>query len=133
MVRRVPRGEGFKAVVTTITFDGRGNAEFRIRCGRAWAAHWANVRIFQRFEANLYRAMGLLERLVVPSLLWCGGSLNLTKEQRMHLDAIQRQMVIKMLKCKKQHGEENVVFHKRLNTNVTNALTDSNIPLFQKL
>ena len=72
MIRRVPRGEGFKALRTTITFDGRCNAEFRMRCGRAWAAYWANVRIFQRFEANLYRRMGRLERLVVPSLLWCG-------------------------------------------------------------
>ena len=133
VVRRIPRCEGFKALGTTITFDGRCNAEFRFRCSRAWAAYWANIKISQRFEANLYRRMGALERLVVPRLLWCCGSLNLTKEQRMHLDAIQRRMVIKMLNCKRQQGEETTIFMKRLMSKVSTARSDSGIPSFQLL
>ena len=133
VVRRVPRNTGFKARGTVFTLDGRCNAEFQFRCGKAWAVFWADIKIFERLEANIYRRMGTLEKLVAPSLFWCGGSLNLSKEQRLHLDSILRRMVIKMLNLRRQKGEEEVTFWKRLKSSATTAMEDAGIPSFQKL
>ena len=58
-------------------------------------------------------------------------SLNFYKEQRLHLDAILRRMVIKMLNLQRQKGEDETIFWKRLNSSATTAMEDSGIPSFQ--
>ena len=50
VVRRVPRSSGFKARGTTFTSDGRCNAEFQFRCGRAWAVLGGKYKNLQKIR-----------------------------------------------------------------------------------
>ena len=63
--------------------------------------------------------MTLLEKLIIPSLFWCGGSLNLTRSQMNSLDIHRRRMLRPMVRIRWQSEEDPELYLRRVNSMIT--------------
>ena len=94
-INRASRDEGFLALGSLVSFDNRFDNELNQRIRKAWAVFNLHRSQLCCKDASLRKRILLLVTLVVPTLFWCSGSWNLTKEQESRLRGVQRSMVVR--------------------------------------
>ena len=106
LIRRPKRGEGFKVPGTIITFDNNFDVEIENRLARANATFYANWELLGCTSSPLAKRMQIFRATVEATFLWCAGSWNLRVEQLKRIKGAQSRLVRKMLRIKRQVGED---------------------------
>jgi hypothetical protein len=114
-IKRVSRKEGFRALGCQITFDNRNDKELVARFRAAWATFNKFAPILCCKAIPIARRLHVLDRVVPQALLWCGGSLNLRKDQLTALRGVQLKMIRKMLRACRPPEEQIADFMERTN------------------
>ncbi len=127
VIKRVPRGEGFKALGTQITFVTRHDVEFERRIKAAWASFGKNSAALCCKSAPLKQRLKFLDLVVNPALFWCSGSWNLRVDQFVRLRGIQRKMIRKMMCFKKYDTEDLARFMQRTESMISNIIDRHNV------
>ena len=122
-IKRAPRSEGFVALGTQITFDNCFDVELDARIRKAWGAFHKHKDILCCQAAPFTARMQLLSSLVEGSLFWCAGSWTLTKKQESRLRGVQRAMVWRMLRPRREEHETLEAFMRRANAAITEKIT----------
>ncbi len=97
VINQADREEGFKALGTKITLNGRNGWELKARIARAWAAFAKYADILCNQEVSLQKRIKMLTILIHGSLFWCSGSWNLTNDQLDNLKGLQAKMLRRMI------------------------------------
>ena len=106
LVRRAARKEGFKALGAWISFDNKFTAGINYRIQQSWKASHSQRDLFTNTKASSTKRLELLNKVVVPSILWGANSWNPTKKYLQQIRATQNKMIKAMLKLKVQKGED---------------------------
>jgi hypothetical protein len=106
LVRRAAKKEGFKALGAWITFDNKFNVEISYRIQQSWKAVHSHRDLFTNTKASITKRLELLNKVVVPSILWGANSWNPTKKYLQQIRITQNKMIRAMLKLKVQKGED---------------------------
>ena len=127
VVERVSRHVGFKALGTQITFVTRHDVEFQRRIKAAWAAFFKNTDILCCKVAPVRKCLDFLHLVVTPALFWCSGSWNLRVDQYIKLRGLQRKMIRKMMRFKKEEAEDLDHFMRRTERSISNIIECHNV------
>jgi hypothetical protein len=93
----------------------------RISSGRG--TFYANKDTLTCFAVPLKRRLMLLRSVVEPAVFWCSGTWKLTTEHNANLRGMQRQMIRKMIRCRRVADEHDDVFYPRVQRSITNLMT----------
>ena len=96
-IRRVKRNLGFPALGCQITFDGRNGAELKARIAKCWKAFGKFSPILCNSSSPWGKRVAMLGILLENCLFWCSGSWMLDNRLLSNLNAVQGQMLRKML------------------------------------
>ena len=106
LIRRPKRGEGVKVPGTIITFDNNFDVEIENRLAMANATFYANWELLGCTSSPLAKRIQIFRATVEATFLWCAGSWNLRVEQLKRIKGAQSRLVRKMLRIKRQVGED---------------------------
>jgi hypothetical protein len=106
-IPQAARDEGFRALGTYITFNGRNGCELSARIARAWQAFAKYANILCNREVGMEIRLKMLTILIHGALFWCSGSWNLTNDQLDNLRGLQQKMLRRMI-ARPRHRELSV-------------------------
>ena len=113
--RRAEAKEGFKVLGAYVTFGNNNEVELENRLSRAHRAFWANWSLLGCVSVPLVKRLAILKATVGATLFWCAGSWNLRREQNERLRVTQMRFIRRMLRLKRESGEEMDKFLHRAN------------------
>ena len=119
-ILRTPRKTGFKVLGTHLTFDNQDDVELDRRISGAWGAFHKFAPLLVCPVVPVEKRLEVLTRAVHPALFWCAGSWNLRRNQNSKLRGLQLTMLRKMLRFKRQEGEDLGDFMRRTNSIINN-------------
>ena len=96
--------------------------EIHARISSGWGAFYANKDTLTCFAVPLKRRLMLLRSVVEPAVFWCLGTWKLTTEHNANLRGMQRQMIRKMIRCKRVAEEHDDVYYPRVQRSITNLM-----------
>jgi len=105
VLKRVSRAAGLKILGAMVTADNRNTVEVKQRVCKAWRVYGAISDHLRCSRGSLKLRLKLLDTHVLPSLLWGGGSWNLTNQDLAKITKLQNTMVRRILRVPKMENE----------------------------
>jgi hypothetical protein len=127
VIERVSRQSGFKALGTQITFVTRHDVELQRRFKAAWASFFKNSDVLCCKAAPLRKRLDFMHLVITPALFWCSGSWNLRVDQYVKLRGLQRKMIRRMMRFRKDDEEDLEAYMRRTERSITNIIERHNI------
>ena len=109
----VSRDEGFKILGTLFTLNGNLDVELERRQDAAWAKFHQLAPLLLRRDASLVKRLQLFQTTVSQTLLWGAESWTLTAKQKRQLRSVQREMLRRIVRIRRQPQEEWIDWVKR--------------------
>ncbi len=100
---------------TFLTRESKFDNELRRRLSRANGAYYASWELLGCTRIPLEKRLQVFRPVVDTAVFWCAGSWNFMREQNEHLRTTHIRLIRKMLRLKREDGEEMGTFLRRAN------------------
>jgi len=102
----VPASQGFTVLGTKFTLRGRTSTEIKSRIAAAWGKFHQIWFILKNRDTSLAKRLRLFDAVVGQSALWCSESWSVTKEERLHIQSVQNEMLRRIAGPKRRPDED---------------------------
>ena len=103
-LHRGPSNEGFAVLGTLVTMSSGPNPEWNHRRSKTWA-FWANSRLLLNERVSLHRRLRVWSSCVALVFLWGLAALTPTVAMMRTIDICQREVVAKIMRCRRRPAE----------------------------